>query len=367
MRVLHLVLAVGVGCAGGRNAPLDASLPDGAVAELVAPRTALEAAATVDDPVQRGLALAGMVRASSADELPRWAMQGSYDPDAWVQAKVASALIERAAEPAARVVLQDIVSRVSADPYVRVAVWRAVEGLDLKEAVGDWRRQPAYRAAPMALLALHAGEPGAGEILGAALATGEVRDDAVFLAAVGASGRTDLVPSLTVGATRLEDEMAGPYAFVAALLGDGAGLRAWAAAAKDGDSLAQQDAVELLLGLTGEARQTWAGRLSAGKAAIGGLKLIRAPSGRALMKAAAGEDAWLQGLALRLLDQVPADERGPVVAAALRSTDDAVRAAACEAAATWRVEAVKAEIDALRVDERPAVRVAAAAARAVML
>jgi hypothetical protein len=104
------------------------------------------------------------------------------------------------------------------------------------------------------------------------------RDDAVFLAAVGASGRADLVPSLTVGATRLEDEMAGPYAFVAALLGDGAGLRAWTAAAKDGDGLAQQDAVELLLGLSGEERAAWAAKLSAGKAAAGGLKLIRAPS-----------------------------------------------------------------------------------------
>jgi hypothetical protein len=357
--------ALAMACAGARVAPLDPSLPDGEVTALLEPRAALEAAVTVDDPVQRGLALAGMVRASSPEELPRWAMQGSYDPDAWVQGKVATALVERAGEPAARVVLQDIVSRVSADPYVRVAVWRAVEGLDLKEAVGDWRRQPAYRAAPMALLAMHAGEPGAGEVLAAALATGEVRDDAVFLAAVGSSGRADLVPSLTVGATRLEDEMAGPYAFVAALLGDGAGLRAWTAAAKDGDGLAQQDAVELLLGLAGEERRAWAAKLSAGKVAAGGLKLIRAPSGRALAKAAAGPDPWLQGLALRLLDQVPADERAVVVAAALRSSDDAVRAAACEAAATWRLSSVKAEIDAMRVDERPAVRVAAAAAASV--
>lgn len=355
------------GCGARNKAAVDTSLPDGTPIVARTPAELLDEAVGSDDPAVRAVALGARVAsAAGGDPLARWAIQGSYDPDPWVQRAVVRALAARLAEPAAVDLLSEYTTRASGDPYVRLEAGTALRDAGHKDAlqplVGAWTRQPAWRAAPLALLATWAGDGEAPAMLTAAVASGEVRDDRSFVVALGRSGLVDLDPALAQASERLE-ELGPRFAFARALLGADAGLAAWAAAQRS-EFASARDTVELLLELPPAERAAWTKRVVVidDPSARTALSLVRHPSADRLRHALADESPWIRHLAVELAALLDANHAEPVATAALADDFDEVQVGAAALAGQFDLESLRPALTAMLVDDHLVLRTAAAAA-----
>jgi hypothetical protein len=366
--VLALLLA---GCARKDKVSLDPTLPDGKAVAVGTPDEVLDEAASASDPTLRGIALYWRLVGVDAAELTRWVMQGTYDPEVWVQRQVADALLQRLDVSQVREMLGDYVGRAAGDPYVRGRVARGLAAASLPEASaieGTWRRVETWKGAPLALAALQIGDAEAITVIGAALRSAEVRDDDEFFAAVGQSGMPDLAEAAAAGAALAEDATAVRLSLLRGLLGDGPGAKVWRDALRDADGRVQQDAVGLLLPLPPELRAQWAAeaKRASDKAAKEMAALFASPSGDRLVKAAKHDSAVVRRLVQVLARELTGAEAAPVVALGLRDDDHDVRRGALRIAALLGVTSERATIEALARDPRREVRVAAAGALLVL-
>lgn len=355
------------GCAARNKAALDTTLPDGTPLVARTPAELLDEAVGSDDPAVRAVALAARVAsAAGGDALARWAIQGSHDPDPWVQRAVARALAARLSEPAAVDLLSEYTTRASGDPYVRLEAGAALREAGHKDAlqplVGAWTRQPAWRAAPLALLATWAGDGEAPAMLTAAVASGEVRDDRSFVVALGRSGLVELDPALAEASERLE-ELGPRFAFARALLGADAGLAAWSAAQRS-EFASARDTVELLLELPPAERAPWTKRVVVidDPAARAALLLVRHPSPDHLRRAMGDDSSWIRHLAVELATLLDANHAEPVATAGLADEFDEVQVGAAALAGRFDLESLRPELTAMLVDDHLVLRTAAAAA-----
>lgn len=355
------------GCSARNKGAVDTTLPDGTPLAVRTPAELLDDAAGSDDPAVRAVAMGARVAsAASGDALARWSVQGSHDPDPWVQRAVAQALAARLAEPSAVELLSEYVTRASADPYVRLEAGAALREAGHQDAlqplVGAWTRQPAWRAAPLALLATWAGDGDAPAMLVAAVASGEVRDDRSFVVALGTSGLMALDPALGEASERLE-ELAPRFAFARALLGANTGLAAWAAAQRS-EFASARDTVDLLLELPPAERAAWTRRVvviddpTAGTA----LALVRRPSPDRVRHAMGDGDPWIRHLAVHLASLLDASHAEPVATAGLADDFDEVRVGSAALAGRFDLESLRPVLTAMLVDDHLVVRTAAAGA-----
>jgi HEAT repeat protein len=361
------VVAALAGCGARNKGLVDTTLPDGTPLAAKTPAELLDDAVGSADPAVRALALSARVAsAAGGDALARWVIQGSHDPDPWVQRAVARALARRLAEPAAVELLGEYVSRASGDPYVRLEAGEALRNAGhqdvLQPLVGSWTRQPAWRAAPLALLATWAGDGDAPAMLTAAVASGEVRDDRSFVVALGRSGLLELDPALAEASERLE-ELAPRFAFARVLLGADAGVAAWAAAQRS-EFASARDTIELLLELPPSERAAWAKRVvviddPAARAALG---MVRHPSADRLRRAMSDESPWVRHLAVELGALLDAGHAEPLATVGLGDDFDEVQVGAAALAGQFDLESLRPTLVAMLVDDHLVLRTAAAGA-----
>ncbi len=370
------LLALSGGCAARRAAALDASLPDDPVVAVPAPSDVLEAGAADEDPVVRAIALGALVLRTDGDARVRWLVQGSYDADPYVQRAVARAALKRSSDPTVLGLLLEFVGRGSADPYVRLEVGRAL-GLGTSEApwpstlAAAWQRQPPWRAGPLALIAVLAGHDEARGALETALASGEVRDDAAFVTALGEVGDAALASALARGAQRFEEEVSLPFAWARARMGDAEGRVTWRRAAGGADVYAALDAIALVMELPGSDRAAATRGVTPRSAEARAALAAVVGGGEAgpLVRALRGGDAGARTLALEVLARDGLRDPSPraveavraAVVDALRAEEEGVRVAACGAllAAGWTV--TDDVVAPLRQSDSAAERAAAAA------
>ncbi len=362
---MAVAVASSTGCAARLTDAVDTTLPD---LNPLPPRTAVELveeAATDPDPAVRGVALSALVGTARAD-LPRWVMQGSYDPEPWVQRAVVRELIRRLAEPEVVEHAVEYVLRASGDPYVRVEVAAALLGAGhgdrLGPLVGAWRGQPAWRAAPLALLAAWAGDPSARGAMAAAVATSDVRDDRSFVVAMGRTGWTELEPALGQAVERLP-ELSLRFSFTAALLGSTGGAEAWARAQRTEFS-APREAIELVMLLPPEERARWLRSVATlGDASVKAARsIVGRPAPDRLRRALRTGDPWLRHVAVTIAGELAKDQATEIIAAGLVDDFDEVRVGAAALAGRFDAEAARPQLTVMLVEDHRIVRVAAAGA-----
>lgn len=362
MRRAAATLLVGlVACAPALRLAVDPTLSDGATVALRDPFVVLDEAATRPEPGTRRRALSALLRALPADRLVRWAAQGSYDPDPWVQGGVVEALLERAGEPGVASLLVDIATRGSADPYARA---RAAHGLLDRGLRGGldplrtaWVDKPGWKAAPLALVAARLGEPAARTVLERALRQGDVRDEPAFVVALGLHGWPELAPALARDAWA-EEDLGLRLDVARALLGDAGGARGWRASLRARDAAEAREALELVLLLPeGDARLRWLG-VARGARDPGVRRIAMAWLRPAtLTRALQAADPGVREAVLPLVSEHP--DREALLATALEDEDPGVREAAAALATRWRLPGLRPLLERVAGDDRVQVRLAA--------
>jgi hypothetical protein len=190
-------------------------LPESAVIHTAdSARTVLEAGATSPEPGPRAAALHWLLR-GPIDLHDAYAPRAVFDPDAWVVRRASNALLQRN-DGAGGAHLELLVARGSVDPYVRGHVAIRMPAVDV-----DWQSEkPRWRAAPLALAALHHGDQGAFVTIEGALAQADVAFEPDFILDVGRFGHEDLLDALQRGNDVAEDDMRPAYAAARLMLGD---------------------------------------------------------------------------------------------------------------------------------------------------
>ncbi|MCB9664381.1 MAG: HEAT repeat domain-containing protein [Alphaproteobacteria bacterium] len=361
LRVAWLALAL-LACAPRLRLAVDPSLGDGAPLARGEPLAALEAAATDADPSTRRRAFEALLDALPVERLTRWAVQGSYDRDPWVQTGVVDALLQRVGEPGVPALLLDVASRGSADPYARAAAAHGL--LDAGHADGleplrtAWVDRPGWKAAPLALVAVRLGEQAGRPVLERALREGDVRDDPSFVVALGLHGWPGLVDALARDDAWAEEDLGLRLDVARALLADPAGARAWRAALADREPAVAREAFELVLRLAeGPQRATWLG--AAARAGDRGVRRAATAWRRpqTLARSWASGEAYTREALLPLL---LGDEDGLArLAEALEADDPSLRAAAARRASRLRAVSLRPLLEVAATDDRVEVRLAA--------
>jgi hypothetical protein len=351
---------------GDRSPALDTSLPEDAPVAFDSVAALVDGLVADPEPSVRGRALAGRVRASRSDELQRWWMQASYDPEPFVQGLAARALLDRVKDTDARALLTEYTIRASGDPYVRLEVVDALlaagAGAELAPLVGAWRRQPLWRAAPLALMAHRVGDAEALEVVGIAVASGEVRDDPYFVMALG---RVPGAAEAVATAVDRMEELGPRLGFARALAGAPGGLEAWKmAVVRDG---ASRDAVELMMALPAAERARWVREVpqDGDRSVKAAAAVIAAPTLGAVDRALRNKDAWVRQIAVRLLPELPAAQAVSRLAGALADEIDEVRVAAADASARLGSPDLAGPLVPLLGDDHAVVRAAGGAAALV--
>ncbi len=353
-------------CGSARGLAPEVALPDGDAIVVADPSTQLEEAAGDPSPSIRALALRYKVATAPPEQLTRWAMQGGYDPDVYVQRAVIDALVRRLSEPAVRGQLTDYIGRASADPYARGFAARSLLAAGDADAasglLGAWRDQSPFRSAPLALAAALLGEDDARSALHMVLATGELRDDDEFFVALGLSGEADLEAPAEAGRAVAEEELATRLDFALALMGNSTGEAGWRAALKDPDPRVGQDALELVLALPADLRASWGARarVAKDKGVKQAAAVIARPTLELLMRATRSEDPFVRVVAARLTADLEPDLATSVLAALLRDEDLEVRRLALDSTGRLALSSLKPYVAELLRDPREDVRIAAA-------
>ena len=251
------VLFLAPGCKKQGAAVVDLDLPEKpTVTSEQPPQDILEDAAGSLEPSHRGHALASLIATSEQPGGGPWGPRALFDPDAWVQRQGVQALVGRLSEPETVAHLVAYVARDSADPYSRsfAAVrMQAHSSPELRDALSTaWRSEPMrWRAAPLALGALVHGDDAALTPLSAALSRGDLALEPQFVADVGRSGRTELLPALQEGEDWVEPELELAYAVARLSLGDPSGEQLLRKALSSDDSGAQLEALTHLSEIQG--------------------------------------------------------------------------------------------------------------------
>lgn len=351
---------------GGVKAPAPVpALPDGPVVQAEAPRVVLEAGAASPSPGVRGAALRWLTLLTPPDKLIRWAMQGMYDPDPWVQGRVIDALVARIEHPEVVDLLLDFCGRGSADPYVRARAGAALmeaghaDRLDgMKQA---WSGQPEWRAAPLAVVALRLGERGALAPLYVALARSSFRDDLFFLYALRhLAEEPDVQRAVGEGLAFADESMELAFALAQLSMGLPEGDASLRALLSSSSGAARWDAFEAVLAAPEPLRSSGVAAALRGQDRL--LKktaaFVRKPSagkGRALM---ATGDGVVQVIVLRE-DPNPT---AALLATGLASGTPEVRREAIKAVERAARLELRAAVANMLTDEVEVVRVEAAGA-----
>ncbi|MCB9682459.1 MAG: hypothetical protein H6733_13425 [Alphaproteobacteria bacterium] len=338
---------------------------------LRTPASVLEAESASVDPSRRAPALAWIVRARPADALPRWVMQGTYDPEPWVQQGVVASLLARVDEPAVLDALVDYVQRGSGDPYVRAHA--AHQLIDLGHAdrlgglVGAWAGQPPWRAAPLALVSARLGDEGARLPLELLMSRADVRDDTSFVVDLATYGWPTLSEALARGLQWHEPESALRFQVARAVLGARDARDALRQALRSTEPGEARDVLDLIRALPPEPRATWAAfaRGARDPSVRAAAALVRRPTAAGLVRGVHRGDPYVGEVAIDLSDALGIGQAE--VARAAIATDDAVlRAHGAALAGHARVEALIPDLLALAGDDYADVRVAAYGALLVM-
>ncbi len=185
-------------------------------------RQILEAGSASTDVATRQVALAALVRADPAPAAGAWGRRARFDPDEFVQQRVAAALGERVGDPAARDLLREMALSPSLAGVTRGRAAAAALALDPDASwlAPAWAQPDGWDVA--ALLAVGARtEPGLADRLGRVLATGEVPFEVGFWDLVAACERPSVGAALLVALPRLDPDL--EVTAVVALLGLDAG------------------------------------------------------------------------------------------------------------------------------------------------
>lgn len=363
------MLALGLSaCAAKRQAELDTPFSDAVTIEAAAPEQVLEAGVASEDPAVRGRALAWRVRAAPSAELGRWVMQGSYDPDPWVQSLVVEAMLTRLHEPVVREALLGLCTRGATDPLVRAEAarrWLAQGDPAALEALKTgWELGPLSRVGPLALVALRLGVTEAQAGVEAALRRGALGEQVGLLVWAAQGADPGVVAAFEEGAARAEESTALRYAFALGVAGLSAGGAPWTAALRDPDADLQRDALELVTALPAPERVTWARRAS--QAADPGVReaaaVLARPGADHLGRALRSSDDFVREIASGALSELAVEAATPLLRVALVDEASVVRLRAAEAAGRLGARGVEGQLAALLTDEREEVRVAAAGA-----
>ena len=218
-----IALALGLGLSGCAH-----RVPVGSLTPALAPccvgiadgrlRQVLEAGSASTDVATRQIALAALVRAEPGPAAGAWGRRARFDPDEFVQQRVAIALGERVGDPAARDLLREMALSPSLAGVTRGRAAAAALRLDpdVVWLAPVWHEADGWESA--ALLAVGARtDPALADRLGRVLATGEVPFEVGFWDLVAACGRPAVGVALLEALPRLDPDL--EVTAVVALLG----------------------------------------------------------------------------------------------------------------------------------------------------
>lgn len=355
------------GCPRRRFPPVDPDLPDGEPPEEGGPRDVLEALSTHPVPEARAHALAALVRGHPASSALRWITQGLYDPDPWVQGRVALALLDRA-DALGSSQLEEAFTRRATDATAVGAAMHAMLDLGHQPSSGVlrsvWGEQRPWDAAPRALVAWRAGIPEAGRVVAAGLGSGLVRWDPSFTARVAAHGDRAWAADVRRGWQQVE-ETEGACRTVLAAWGQAASLRWWRAQVRALDPLAAQEVVDPWFALpVSLADDLWP---EVGRARTVGVRravaAARRPRLSTLRRALDPELSYPGQVVWRALAPLSGAERRAAVALGLGHPDARVQEEAAVAVQRWRLSGLEALLEPSAAHRLASVRAAVAGAR----
>ena len=359
----------------------DALLTDAATeVEASTPRAILEGAAASTDPTPRARALHWLLRSEPDDA---WMTVARFDASPWVQLAAVDALATRADPDTAS--LRPFVQQDDGDPMVRLAAALALPGPDeaAREASSAaWRASSApWDRAPLALAAHVHGDAEAAAPLLAAVATGELPLDLRLVRALADEGPPGMSEALRQAQSHAPEELAVALAAAQLALGDDQGEAPLRDAMSD-DAAQRMEGLDALMwiehpavdGLIRRARQgasplvTWHADLL--------LAARRGSDSQRFSDAMQAADPEVRRLAIQLASYAltrSSDSRRAAKDArralldGLTDDDAAVRGAAARAGGELRVLEGEAALEALLVDDSPAVRLEAAGALTALL
>ena len=218
----------------------------------------LERGAKDLDVAIRCRALALLILTSPEPAGGPWGPRALWDPSPWVEKRGVEALSARIAEPETKALLSVLAKRATANPYARgaAAMRLALAGdstvlPELRDAYTS-ERHP-WRAAPLALAAATMGDPDALPVLADALRAGELPLEMGFVADIGRSRLTALVPALVEATTRVEEPLVLPLAAALVELGSPTGESLFHAALSSADPEVRLEALDFLVELRASA------------------------------------------------------------------------------------------------------------------
>ena len=320
-RLLSVLACFALGaCAHPAAEPAPAARPHaGAIVGLDRAQATLERGAKDLDVAIRCRALALLIVTSPEPGGGPWGPRALWDPSPWVEKRGVEALSVRIAEPETKALLRDLAKRSTADPYARgsagMRLALAGDKTVLPELVSAYQQEEQpWRAAPLALAAATMGDAEAIPVLDKALRAGELPLEIGFVADVGRSRLTVLVPALVEATTRVEEPLVLPLAAALVELGSAAGESLFHQAVSSADQEERLEALDFLVELRAPAVSPLLRRAS-----HGGSDLVRHYASFALLVQGEGSvaavataavedpDREVRSLAVRCLGKALAD------------------------------------------------------------
>jgi hypothetical protein len=358
-RLLPVACAVGMACRPISQLPLDTTLPDGEPIAAAPPLDILRKLAADTDPDTRAIALTGLAHAPAlAAERSAWVERGLYDPDPWVQrAMVASGLEDATLDAYAVMPSADATTRA------HVAFERLAHGATFPLDAFDVGSATAKAdRVPLGLVRVALGDAAAKATVASTIDHGDLRDDAMLLAALATHGWPELSAAL-VGAERwVEPDAIARMQVVRARLGDPDARAAWRSAVR-ADASVGWDLAELVAALPDADRAALARDLSSvgDKALRDALAVLAHPSAAAVRHAIESDDPTARDLGFQGLKMLPVADAVALVRAAVRADDPWTWASASRAASDAGLCALQDTFATRLQDDRNQVRAAAAA------
>jgi hypothetical protein len=257
--VLLVSVSLGVpSCAHPHAVPVRTEAKLGAPLADDRARATLERGAQDLDVAIRQRALALLILTSTEPGGGAWGPRALWDPSPWVEKRGVDALSTRIGEPETRALLAGLATRATADPYARgAAAFRLALAGDLTvlPAIQEAYRAEGrpWRAAPLALAAAVMGDVEALAVLERALREGELPLELGFVADLGRSRLTALVPALIEATDKVEEPLVLPLAAALVELGSAHGESLFHDALSSPDPERRLEALDFLVELHAHA------------------------------------------------------------------------------------------------------------------